>query len=234
MGRPVGGNGPPRVVVYARHTVLGEALCHALEGAGYRARHLRTRSPVAVASLLRSVSPDVVVVGAEADDDQFERMALIADLVDAGIPVIGLTGHSDNVFGRQLLRRAGAAAVVGSRDSLTRFVAVVNAVHEGTSELGREPEVEELTSAELSRQEYTERLQLLSARERLILDELRRGRTVREIAHKDVVAESTVRAQVASILRKLGVSSQLAAVAVLHWTFDPHPSGAGAAERLGP
>ncbi len=42
------------------------------------------------------------------------------------------------------------------------------------------------------------------------------GRTVREIANLSVVSEATVRTQVKSILAKLEVSSQLAAVGLAH------------------
>ena len=43
-----------------------------------------------------------------------------------------------------------------------------------------------------------------------------RGRAVREIAGLSVVSEATVRTQVKSILAKLEVSSQLAAVGMAH------------------
>ena len=43
-----------------------------------------------------------------------------------------------------------------------------------------------------------------------------RGRSVREIASIGVVSEATVRTQVKSILAKLEVSSQLAAVGLAH------------------
>ena len=56
------------------------------------------------------------------------------------------------------------------------------------------------------------RFESLSIREREILDHLISGRQVREIAELSVVSEATVRTQVKSILSKLGVTSQLAAV----------------------
>ena len=44
------------------------------------------------------------------------------------------------------------------------------------------------------------------------------GHTVRDIAHLSVVSEATVRTQVKSILAKLEVSSQLAAVGLANTT----------------
>ena len=56
------------------------------------------------------------------------------------------------------------------------------------------------------------RLDLLTPRERQVLGALIEGRTVRAISEQSVVSEATVRTQVKSILAKLEVSSQLAAV----------------------
>jgi two-component system nitrate/nitrite response regulator NarL len=57
------------------------------------------------------------------------------------------------------------------------------------------------------------RLASLTTRERDVLRMLHLGRTVQQIAESHGVAPSTVRSQVRSVLRKLGVNSQLAAVA---------------------
>ena len=60
------------------------------------------------------------------------------------------------------------------------------------------------------------RLDQLTVREAEVLGNLTLGRTVREIAARSFVSEATVRTQVKSILAKLGVSSQLAAVGLAH------------------
>ena len=63
------------------------------------------------------------------------------------------------------------------------------------------------------RGELTARLETLTEREEEVLRQLHAGMTVRAIAERDDVTESTVRSQVKAILRKLDVSSQIAAVA---------------------
>ncbi len=70
------------------------------------------------------------------------------------------------------------------------------------------------------------RLERLTPRDREVLAQLVRGRTVREIAADGVVAEATVRTQVKAILSKLEVTSQLAAVGVAHYVGwrAPQPS----------
>ena len=66
------------------------------------------------------------------------------------------------------------------------------------------------------------RLARLSTRESEILGHLMAGRTVGDIARACFVSEATVRTQVRSILMKLEVSSQIAAVG-LAYTADWRP-----------
>jgi two-component system nitrate/nitrite response regulator NarL len=71
------------------------------------------------------------------------------------------------------------------------------------------------------------RLELLTPREMQVLRHLQIGRSVAEIAESGGVAVGTVRSQVKSILRKLEVTSQLAAVAALQQAEErlPGPDG---------
>lgn len=67
------------------------------------------------------------------------------------------------------------------------------------------------------------RLHWLSDRERAVLIHLMHGLSAEQIARLDYVTVSTVRSQIRSILAKLGVNSQLAAVAFAYgacWTSD--------------
>ena len=64
----------------------------------------------------------------------------------------------------------------------------------------------------------------LTTRERSVLAALVQGYAAEEIAETQFVALTTVRSQIRAILRKLGVRSQLAAVAHANrvgWTPDP-------------
>ena len=56
---------------------------------------------------------------------------------------------------------------------------------------------------------------MLTAREREVLDGLVAGKRAAAIAEESVVSLATVRAQIRAILAKLGVSSQLEAVALV-------------------
>lgn len=205
-------------MVMGAHIAVAEALCNALERAGYRASHVLGSPSVALASQVAATSPDVVVVGSQSGDLAFERMPLIAELAAAGIPVVGLAGSRDDAVRRRLIRRAGATVVVEHADGLAHFVDVVEAVSGGTFE--QVPVSEPGTSEDEARERYVARLARLTPREREVLEHLRLGHTVDEIARRDHVAIATVRGQVASVLRKLDVSTQLAAVAVTHWATE--------------
>jgi DNA-binding NarL/FixJ family response regulator len=65
---------------------------------------------------------------------------------------------------------------------------------------------------ESERADMAARLETLSDREEEVLQQLHEGVAVRAIAEQSEVAEATVRSQVKAILRKLDVSSQMAAV----------------------
>lgn len=69
-----------------------------------------------------------------------------------------------------------------------------------------------------------ERLANLSPREVQVLRQLTRGRTVAELAITQEVSEDTMRSHVRAILRKLKVSSQLAAVAEWNRASQGWPS----------
>jgi DNA-binding NarL/FixJ family response regulator len=77
------------------------------------------------------------------------------------------------------------------------------------------------------RQEITARLESLTDREEEILHELHQGLGVRGIAEKSDITEATVRSHVKAILKKLEVTSQMAAVAayenVLNDSTRPDP-----------
>jgi len=202
-------------VVLGGHVAVAEALCYALERAGYRATLITAPLGGALASQVAASSPDVVVVGPEVGDFGSGRMPLIADLAAAGIPVVGVAGSRDDSARCRLIRRAGAMAVMEHADGLAHFVDVVEAASGGTLQQAPLPDAETFEDEE--RETYVAKLALLTPREREVLEHLRLGHTVDEIARRDHVARSTVRGQVASVLRKLDVSTQLAAVAVTHW-----------------
>jgi DNA-binding NarL/FixJ family response regulator len=113
----------------------------------------------------------------------------------------------------------GARKVLSKSRPLNEILGSVRRINNNLTVMSLEEREELLGLWHQSRAERTgrqERFELLTVRERQVLGDLMRGRTVRDIAGASVVSEATVRTQVKSILAKLRVSSQLAAVGLAH------------------
>ena len=125
----------------------------------------------------------------------------------------------------------GAVAVLPSNSALDDVVAVLVAA--ARDELRMDPVDVEHLAAQWSalkgrRADLGARVATLTRRERQVLDMLYTGDSVARIARLLEVSPATVRSQVKAVLRKLGVSSQLAAVAELSYLMEGEDAGAAA------
>jgi two-component system, NarL family, nitrate/nitrite response regulator NarL len=165
---------------------------------------LHSTSEVLAAILRRRVDVVVLVpsLGGSVDSEQ-----LVEELTARGRIVIGLAHHE---HARERLSRAGATATTLVGDG-------VAAVREAIAEARVTVPLRVVASEPVpldSRRIALRRLGSLTRREVDVLAHLVRGRSAAEIARHHVVTEMTVRTQVKSILRKLEVGNQLAAVAL--------------------
>ncbi len=110
---------------------------------------------------------------------------------------------------------AGASSVVPSSVGLDDLVRMLDDLVMGRAIAwpGREELEQEWRRLREEQEEVQRRMSSLSPRERSVLALLHDGLSVREVAELTGVREGTVRSQVKAVLRKLAVSSQLAAVA---------------------
>ena len=125
----------------------------------------------------------------------------------------------------------GAVAVLPSNSALDEVAAALVAAARGELRMdAAERDDLAIQWAELRarRSDLAARLQTLTPRERQVLDMLYAGDSVTHIAHLLEVSPATVRSQVKAVLRKLGVSSQLAAVAALNYFIEGEDLGAAA------
>lgn len=128
-----------------------------------------------------------------------------------------------------VVAEGGAVAVLPSNSALDEVAAALAAAARG--ELGLDAADRNDLSvqwAELRarRADLAARLHTLTPRERQVLDMLYAGDSVTHIAHLLELSPATVRSQVKAVLRKLGVSSQLAAVAALNYFIEGEDLGA--------
>lgn len=124
-----------------------------------------------------------------------------------------------------LLER-GVVGILPSSTGLSDVLAEIEAVRAGAAgplPSDRDELVATWRRDEAERTLVHSRIRSLTPRESEVLRMLHLGRSVNEIASIRGVARSTVRSQVRSVLRKLGVSSQLAAAALLDRWGEPGP-----------
>ena len=215
---PVPVRGVLRVVIVSHHALVGEAVGTALASRRIAVVPLpRAHTKREFAELRRrlvSLRPDAGLVLRDIGDPvQLRDTVRLVDAVR--LPWLLLTGSVDDV-------RWGAAVHAGVRavmtmsegiDEVERMLRDLAAGRPGLSTQRRQQLVQAWLLAGEQHRALVERMGELTPREMTVLGLLAGGLPVKRIADRLEVAESTVRSQVKSLLRKLGVSSQLAAVA---------------------
>lgn len=210
-----------RVAVVEDHSLFAESLEIALEMEGHDVRRIPLadggRSVNTLLPLILRTHPRVVLL--DLDLGTYGNGArLIEPLTGAGVNVVVVTASVDRGRWGECLRY-GARKVLPKSAPLNDILATIRKINEGLPVMTRE-EREELLAhwhkQRLEVQVLLARLENLTHREGEVLGHLMDGRAVREIARISVVSEATVRTQVKSILSKLEVSSQLAAVGLAH------------------
>lgn len=200
------------IVVRSRHLLVAQAV-----GAALRRRDLAARAePWERGVPAPAVSGDVVLLIEElASRASLEEVRELVAQSTVPVVVQGARG-SRTAWGGALA--AGAAGVLPSTASLDTVEEALVHVRAGEP-LMREAERQAMVGAWVAWQEeereLERRLATLSAREASVLGLLAEGHRVVDVAAELGVGESTVRSQVKSLRRKLGVDSQLAAVAVV-------------------
>lgn len=217
---------PPalRVMIIDDHSLLVEALRLSLADrvgdACDDGRHIHVMVAASldhddVLSQADTEQPDVVLVDLDLGRGR-NGGDLVAPLTRAGHRVIMFTGSTtSSALGAGL--EAGAAGLIRKTDPFDHLLVGIGDAARGRN-LIRPAERDELV-AEWRRSHATatgraDRLASLTPREHAVLARLADGSTPTEIAAQSVVAIATVRSQIKSILRKLDVTSQLAAVAI--------------------
>mgnify|MGYP001822140592 CR=1 FL=1 len=206
-----------RLVIVDDHPLLAAGLRSELERSGAEVDLLDPT--VGVAELIDRITakrPDCAVLDLGLPFPGGGTM-LIEPLVEREVPVVVLTGETE----QQLLARsseAGAKVVLSKAEPLGSIVETILQVAGGQDV--RAAQRAEL-AAELRRllAEQDQRqapFAALSPREQQVLAGLMDGQAPSDLAEEHYVSVATVRTQIKSLLAKLGVSSQLQAVAMAH------------------
>jgi len=210
-----------RVLIVEDHALFAESLELALNLEGYDARRLplptQTRSTGQFLAAAQRLHPRVVLL--DLDLGAFgDGVRLIHPLAASGANVVVVTASADRSRWGECLSY-GARKTLAKTQPLNEILSVVRRIHQGLPVVEAAEKERLLQQWDEHRREVEDqrrRLDSLTAREREVLARLQEGVTVRDIARLNVVSEATVRTQVKSILAKLGVTSQLAAVGLAH------------------
>jgi DNA-binding NarL/FixJ family response regulator len=219
--RSGGGPRPVRITIIDGHLLFADSLAMVLEREGYLVTVIDPRVPQAsmakvLAAALRSSGRLVLLehhLGQLGDG-----LRLVAPLTAAGATVVLLTDSTDQARWAAAVHQ-GAKDVLHKSCSLEELVSTAGRARDGLPLMSREQRGTLIEAALFNRDEaraIRARLDRLTRREMEVLGALMNGDLVQEIARTNVVAVATVRTQVKSILYKLELQSQIAAVSAAH------------------
>jgi DNA-binding NarL/FixJ family response regulator len=217
------------VLVVDDHALLSEALAAALEAEGFAVDVVSGPTFDDVVDRARAVLPDVVLLDLWLGDDFGSGVLLVEPLSSLGSRVVIVTGATDDVLLANCLE-VGAIGIIPKSVGFDVLVDGVRRALEGRAVMTERERQRLLAVLRDYREEQSERLapfEQLTPREREVLVALIDGRTAQEIAAAVPVSIATVRTQIHSVLAKLGVTTQLAAVAIARragWPDPPQPS----------
>ncbi len=214
-----------RVLVVDDHVLLATGLQLALSARGWTVETTSGPTAADVIEHARRFEPQCVLLDIRLGAGVGSGIDLVAPLRATGADVVMLTAETDRTVLASALE-AGAAGWIGKHTALDDVEAALHDVLGGHSLIGcsvREAMIDELRVARASQRRVLSPFEQLTAREREVLAGLVDGLSAEEIAESRYVSLTTVRSQIRAVLTKLGVRSQLAAVACANragWALD--------------
>lgn len=197
------------------HPLFCDALAMTLKAvAGIARVETADRLDTALARLEGGAVPDVVVLDLNLPDvNGLDGLIRLRHLVGA-VPVVVVSSLADNrVIGACL--QAGAVGFVPKHARREVFRAAFDAIRAGG---GYVPEgyapLSDPTAPASQREAAIARLALLTRQQARILQLICEGKLNKQIAFDLTIAETTVKAHVTAIMRKLGVQSRTQAVLI--------------------
>jgi two-component system nitrate/nitrite response regulator NarL len=215
--------GVPARILVAGGDLLAGAIASALEVHGFATRSVVPREPEFQAGI--EWSPNLVIFDVRSLDVAsgsvlIERMRGVR----IRVCVIDVAGNEDRLHAWV---GAGSSALIDGGEPFDElFHTIIRLLRGGSLEqqARRSPfSLAQTQAVEKPRDPQLSKFAVLTERERVVLAELMEGHCAEEIATSSFVSISTVRSQIKSILLKLGVNSQLAAVALARrvgWSLE--------------
>lgn len=207
--------GGVRVMVVEDHGLLAQSLQLALRAEGMDVS-VAPLNGTKILAMAEQEQPHVVLLDLDLGPLGGDGSALIEPLTIGGARVIVVSGVTDRVRLAACLE-SGAHGLLSKEVPLDQLLDIVRrtALGDGVLPAGeRDALLGELRRTRAARRQEMAPFLTLTPRERSVLSAVMDGRTAADIAKAAFVSEATVRTQIRGVLTKLGVSSQLAAVAL--------------------
>lgn len=206
---------PERVLVVEDQQLLGQLMVQQLRKEGIAADLAPLDSLDHVLTTAQETAYTVVLLDLDLGDELGDSIPLIAPLQDTGARVAMLTAITDRVRHAECVE-AGAVGVILKDRRFDELMADLREVVARGSLLQpgeRDALLARLREQRRDREQDLAPFQRLTRREQQVLTALMEGLSAQAIAQSWVVSYETVRTQIRSVLTKLGVHSQLEAVA---------------------
>ncbi len=217
--------GAPRVLIVEDHELLTQLLLVAFRDVGINDVTVAGQGELQLELLMdlaRRLRPNVVLLDLHLGRSG-TGMGHIRPLVAAGAAVLIMTASDDPAVLGECLE-AGAVGIISKVEPFeTMAQKVYDAAHGDAviSAAARDRLLADLRQLRRAEQGARQPFEDLTGRERVVLAGMVRGTTAEQIAADEHVTLATVRSQIRGVLRKLGVNSQLLAVALARgadWT----------------
>ena len=208
-----------RVAIVEDHELLAESLFYVLQDEGYEAAVVSGPTLEEIGDTLISFRPEVVLLDLNLGPRIGSALPLVRRLSTYDeIRVVIITGVEDRMKLSESIE-AGAVGLISKAASFESLrVAIKEAVESDAAmtEIERQEWLAELRRFRAADERRRKPFERLTPREREVLARLCEGHSANQIAEEAYVSLSTVRSQIRAVLMKLGVGSQLEAVAVAH------------------
>ncbi|HSK90613.1 MAG TPA: response regulator transcription factor [Euzebyales bacterium] len=204
-----------RLVMIEDHELLAQSLQAALSAEQIDVVRVWSDDREKLLTAAQEAAPGLLLLDYNLGPDIGTAIGLIAPLKAAGFDVVMLTGVTDRLQLAECLEE-GAIGVIDKSVSFDELLDRIQvALEDGVlmTRHEREEMLSRLRVHRASREQELQAFETLTTREGEVLGALMQGKSADAIAAESVVSVATIRTQIRSILAKLGVNSQLAAVA---------------------
>lgn len=207
-----------RVMLVDDHQLLAHSLAIALQASGVACTVAKLTDRETLLRDVMADRPDLVLLDLDLGQALGDGSALVDPLVRSGCRVLLVSASSDPAQVSRGLE-GGAVGIVDKHLPFERMLDVALSAAHGEQVMDAPERLRLIDQSRRDRHRRAEELapfRRLSACEAEVLRALAVGDSAATIARSRVVSEATVRSQIKAVLTKLGVNSQLAAVATAH------------------